>query len=349
MASINDRKEVIKCLDALLKRLGITRKSMETDSGFGKGANYTGDIIKIVPFRDVTTRKILCIKQAYQCEAFMYETVFSSFARMQSDANIKDRFDSYPKYYASSMKAMEELVVLENLTSFQVGDRLETLTYHQARILAKEIVDYLCVNVVESQYLALYDSEKFRTQHEKVRTFPSKIHEMYLRYYRFDPEDEHGVIGHCDLWSTNLLYNEQEIRIIDWQTARVCSPAVDLSLILFICCDAEVRNQHGQDLIEAYHDSCSTMLGQFGEDPNAVFSRTVLEKHLKMYSGYALCLALRTVTMISVPEDEVLDPSKARNYIDLIDMYKNVSMDPKIFDARIRGILTDYVSYGYDM
>ncbi|KAF5277584.1 hypothetical protein FQR65_LT15940 [Abscondita terminalis] len=329
---------------------------------------------------------MLSIERAYQCETFIYETVFSLFARMQAEAKIENRFESYPKYYASSTKAMEELIMLENLTSFKVVDRLETLTYHQAQILVKTIGklhamsfvlrrknpqrfrelsknvrnekfeedEYvkLVINVLSGlnpKYLALLESEKLRMAYEQVRDLPSKFHEMYDRYYRFDPENEYGVISHCDLWSSNLLFNEQEVRIVDWQTSRVCSPAVDLSMILFICCDGEVRNKHRNDLIEAYYDSCSEMMLDFGEDPNALFPRAILQKHFETYSGYALCLALRTVTMISVPEDEIPDTSLAESHNEVIDMYKKMKVNPKIFDKRIRDILTDYVSYGYNM
>ncbi|KAF5277583.1 hypothetical protein FQR65_LT15939 [Abscondita terminalis] len=405
MASIIERKEVSQCLDSLLIRLKITRESMKIDSDFGKGANYTGDIIKLwvngrdeknqqvelrlllkVALRDISTRKMISIERAYQCETFMYETVFDLFAQMQAEAKIEDRFESYPKYYASSTKPMEELVVLENLTSFQVVDRLETLTFRQARMLAKEIGKLHALSFVlrrknpqrfqqfsknirnetfeedeyvklviygliafNPKYLTVLESEKLRMVYEKVRSLPTRFHEMYDRYYRFDPDNEYGVIGHCDLWSTNLLFNEQEVRIIDWQTARICSPAVDLSLILFICCNGEVRNKHAQHLTEVYYDSCSAMLRQFDEDPNIVFPRTVLEAHLKMYSGYALCLALRTVSMMSVPENEIPDPTLAQNYDDMIKMYMEVNMVREIFDDRIRDMLTDYVNYGYDL
>ncbi|KAF5277582.1 hypothetical protein FQR65_LT15938 [Abscondita terminalis] len=401
MESISDRKEVLACLQSLLNRLKITRESLTTDSNLRKGVNYNGEIIKLcingrdennqhvqlrllikTALRDISTREMVSIARSYQCEAFVYETIFVSFAELQEKANVKDRFESYPKYYASSTKAMEELVVLENLTSFQDVDRLATLNFQQARMLAKEIGKLHALSFVlrkkdpqlfqefskkirnekleeeeyvkfiiaaltarNSQFLAMFDSE---IVYDKVRNLPSKYREMYERYYRFEPEDEHGVIGHCDLWASNLLFNEQDVRIIDWQTSRVCSPAVDISLMLFVCCNREVRNKHRQDLIEAYYDSYSAMLLQFGEDSNTLFPRTVLENHLKFYSGYALCLALRTVTMISVPEDEIPDLSLAQNSSEVIDMYMKVNMNPKIFNVRIKDILTDYINYGYD-
>ncbi|KAF5277586.1 hypothetical protein FQR65_LT15942 [Abscondita terminalis] len=375
---------------------------METDSDFGKGVNYTGDIIKLwingrdkqnqpvelrlilkIALRDIFTRKLISIERSYQCESFMYETVLASFTEMQETAKVEDRFESYPKFYASSTKTMEELIVLENLTSFKVGERLETLSFHQARMLAKEIGKLHALSFVlrrrnpqlfreysekirnekleeeeypqnviraistwNTRYLKLFDSNKL---YETVRTLPSKFYEMYERYYRFDPEDEYGVIGHCDLWSTNLLFSQQEVRIIDWQTSRVCSPAVDLSLILFICCDGEVRNKHKQDLIEAYYDSCSETLLQFGEDPNVVFPRAILQEHLKTYSGYGFCFALRTMVLVAVPEEEIPNIPLFQSYIEVIDMYATINLNSNVFDKRVRDILTDYVSYGYDM
>ncbi|KAF5277585.1 hypothetical protein FQR65_LT15941 [Abscondita terminalis] len=384
MASISERVEVSEFLVSLLNRLKIVCESFENDTDFAKGANHTGEIIKLwvngrdekeqkvelclllkIALRDISSRKIFSIESSYGCESFVYETIFTLFARMQDEAKIEDRFESYPKYYSSSTKAMEELIVLENLTSFKVVDRSETLTYHQARILAKEIgklhalankkleeEEYVkfavhWIGSWNSRYLDLFDSELMR---ETVRTLiPAKIREMFARHYSFDPDDVYGVIGHCDLWSSNLLFNEQEVRIIDWQTSRVCSPAVDLSQILFSCCDGEVRNKHKQDLIQAYYDSCSEMLMMFGEDPNATFPRAILQKHLETYSGYALSLALRTVTLISVPKDEIPDTSMSQSYAEVTEKYMTVNLNSNIFDKRIRDILTDYVSYGYDI
>ncbi|KAF5277587.1 hypothetical protein FQR65_LT15943 [Abscondita terminalis] len=330
MSSINERKEVSECLDSLLNRLRITRESLKTVSEFGKGVNYTGEIIRLwvhgrneknqevelsfllkIAFRDVSRREMFSIERAYQCEAFMYGKIFSSFAQMQEQR--KSKIVSNRTRTSILAKEIGKLHAM----SFSLRIKNPQLFREFSKNIRNEkLEEELQPNLVlqglhatTPKFLSLFDSEECRMLYEKVRILSNKFHEMYRRFYRFDPEDEYGVIGHCDLWASNLLFKEQEVRIIDWQTSRVCSAAVDLSMMLFICCDGGVRHNHRHDLIEAYYDNFSKMLRQFGEDPNVVFPRAVLEKQLKTYSGYSLCLALKTVTMMSISEDEIPDPS----------------------------------------
>ncbi|KAK4878846.1 hypothetical protein RN001_011352 [Aquatica leii] len=263
---------------------------------------------------------------------FVYRSLFPLFAEMQID--VEDRFESYPKYFASSANYLNEVIILEDMVQYKLFDRLGTLTHDHALILTKEIGKLHAMSFV----LRKRDPKRFREISDNIRN---------------EPRDGDAMSNHCDLWAGNLLFDDEnhpsQVCIVDWQTARVCSPCIDLAQILFACCDKSLRNKSNIDLIQTYYDSCSSHIRQFGEDPNVLFPYAVLEKHLKKYAGYSLCISFRTIYMMSIPVDKIPDLSTVQTYMDAVNLYNGVMLDSNVFDKRIRDLMLDYIRYGYDL
>ncbi|KAK4878848.1 hypothetical protein RN001_011354 [Aquatica leii] len=402
-----ERNQVSECLNALLKRLNITLEDSKTTLDIGKGVNYNGEIkklhikgrnengdsvelhllLKLAP-NYLPVRTILTIDRSYQCEMFVYRSLFPLFAEMQID--VEDRFESYPKYFASSGNYLNEVIILEDMVQYKLFDRLGTLSHDHALILTKEIGKLHAMSFVlrkrdpmrfreisdnirnesrdgdatsklvsnglsvwSTRIIQALDPLNDKAAIEKFKNFSNSIDMFFKRHYSFDSNDEYGVISHCDVWAGNLLFDDEnhpsQVCIVDWQTARVCSPCIDLAQILFACCDKSLRNKSNIDLIQTYYDSCSSHIRQFGEDPNVLFPYAVLEKHLKEYAGYSLCIAFRTIYVMSIPVDKIPDMSMAQTYMDVINLFSAPMLDSSIFDERIRDLMLDYIRYGYDL
>ncbi|KAK4878847.1 hypothetical protein RN001_011353 [Aquatica leii] len=406
MAS-SERNQASECLNGLLKRLNITLEDSKTTLHIGKGVNYKSEIkkmhikgrnendesvelrlfLKLAP-NYLPIRTILSIDRSYQCEMFVYRSLFPLFAEMQID--VEDRFESYPKYFASSANYLNEVLILEDMVQYKLLDRLGTLSYDHALILTKDIGKLHAMSFVlrkrdPKRFLEISDNIRNeprdgdatrklnstglivwgpriiqaldpvndKAAFEKFKNFSNIIDMFFKRHYSFDCNDVYGVISHCDLWACNLLFDDEnhpsQVCIVDWQTARVCSPCIDLAQILFVCCDKSLRDKSIIDLVQTYYDSCSSHIRQFGEDPNVLFPYTVLEKHLKKYAGYSLCIAFRAIYMMSIPVDKIPDLPMVQTYMDAINLYNAVVLDSNIFDKRIRDLMLDYIRYGYDL
>jgi hypothetical protein len=66
-------------------------------------------------------------------------------------------------------------------------------------------------------------------------------------------------------------------KMIDFQLARYCSPALDISFFIYSCTSEELRDKHYDDLLKVYHDSLSEIIRDFGSNPDYLFPFSALE------------------------------------------------------------------------
>lgn len=66
-----------------------------------------------------------------------------------------------------------------------------------------------------------------------------------------------SVICHGDLWTPNFLFKHNanaamdiKSKIIDFQLARLASPATDISFFIYACTEQVIREQHFNELIQ---------------------------------------------------------------------------------------------------
>ncbi|KAE8748954.1 EcKinase 7 [Frankliniella occidentalis] len=81
------------------------------------------------------------------------------------------------------------------------------------------------------------------------------------------PEEPLAVIAHGDFNRNNMMFKYDEatgrpvdVRFFDLQTCRYCSPAVDLSVFLFLNTTASQRAAHWDDFFVSYYDGLTTAL-----------------------------------------------------------------------------------------
>ncbi|XP_069679814.1 uncharacterized protein [Periplaneta americana] len=128
---------------------------------------------------------------------------------------------------------------------------------------------------------------------------------VFIMKERISPkieDEQYNVFTHGDLWVNNLLFQYQEtendscmkpvkMKFVDFQNCRYGSVALDIAVVLFLFMDQEMRNNHRDELLQAYHHSLCKFLSQFDCDPETIFPFCDLEVQLSKYSLYSLGMA----------------------------------------------------------
>lgn len=74
------------------------------------------------------------------------------------------------------------------------------------------------------------------------------------------------AIAHGDSWQNNIMFKNDEngnpidLCLLDWQGSRHSSPITDITYFLFSCTTKELRDDHYDDFLKAYHTSLSNHL-----------------------------------------------------------------------------------------
>lgn len=199
------------------------------------------------------------------------------------------------------------------------------------------------------------DPVKHKVAYEKLKKFQDNMVDIINTAVKSDLDDPYSVIGHGDCWINNFLFKYDEITklpselcILDWQLARVGSPALDLGYFIFTGTSKELRDKHYKSLIQQYYDSFSSYLRELGSDPDKLFPFDVLQEHLKKYSVYGLYMAMLVLIIIISDTEEIPDVHNVASNENVIDKFNFEPKNLENYNARIRGIVLDFVRLGYN-
>lgn len=99
----------------------------------------------------------------------------------------------------------------------------------------------------------------------------------------------------------------EDIRILDWQTIRYGSPAIDLLDNLFTSTDKALRGKEYNNLLQLYHSSLSKTVRLLGSNPDKLFSFDHLQSELKRCGNYALLRAPMLIQISQANSSEVIN------------------------------------------
>ncbi|KAK5646581.1 hypothetical protein RI129_005045 [Pyrocoelia pectoralis] len=159
------------------------------------------------------------------------------------------------------------------------------------------------------------------------------------------------VISHIDCGILNLLFKHEDASItpsdailLDWQHARMESPAVDLVTFVFSAGDKSTIENFGDLVLEYYRCLCS-FLKELGSDPEKILPYAVLQQELKTYGILGLFMAnvliysYETQTLPDVLHDE----SHKEGFSYLYEL-----KDRKDHDRRVRDAICHFNKLGYN-
>lgn len=126
--------------------------------------------------------------------------------------------------------------------------------------------------------------------------------------------NKYSVINHGDCWLPNFLFayddkNEcpKSAKMIDFQLARLSSPALDISFFIYSCTTEEMRKDHYDFLLKSYHSSVVRLLKQFELDPQEVFPLSALEQEMREFARFGVGMGMEAVPLSIVDEIADLD------------------------------------------
>ncbi|KAF5292784.1 hypothetical protein FQA39_LY13829 [Lamprigera yunnana] len=231
----------------------------------------------------------------------------------------------------------------------KLANNLCDLEFHKCPVFPLIIAEWYaeCVKVL--------DPVTDRKAYTKFKEFEKIFVSTAQNAVRPETAEPYAVVGHGDFWVTNFLFKYDahslpvEVCMLDFQFTKVCSPACDISQLMLLCIDQDVRNQYYDNLIEIYYNSFSSFLVQLGSDPNTLFPYSILQSHLKKFSVIGLSTAVRIVYPISILPSEIPDYFSAKSTSEVLQMFRNAKKDEDYFVSRMRSIFLHFLEYNYDL
>lgn len=118
--------------------------------------------------------------------------------------------------------------------------------------------------------------------------------------------DEECVMCHGDLWVNNIMFSYdadgfvESVKLVDLQTMRLASPAIDLLHFFYTSLDADMRHRNTDLLLDIYIETLRRDLSELVTEPKhlkMLLSRYTVENvrrqcRAKMLYGFGMCMWL---------------------------------------------------------
>ncbi|CAH1365423.1 unnamed protein product [Tenebrio molitor] len=146
---------------------------------------------------------------------------------------------------------------------------------------------------------------------DKLKNFKNQI-SYILKELIYDAR-HFFVITHGDCWNNNFMFKSEgengkslKVAMLDWQTTRVCSPAVDVSYFI-LACSSEEDLIHCDDLLKIYYNSFSKQLKKLGSDAETILPFPQFLNDFKLFGKYGFMLTALAVKAALSDKDEAPD------------------------------------------
>lgn len=199
------------------------------------------------------------------------------------------------------------------------------------------------------------DPVKHKEAYDRFLKFSETMFYGVQDAHKIESAGDYAVFTHGDNWICNYLFKYQDgvpkkLCLIDWQLAHCGSPALDLSHFFFCCTDQEFRKRHYEELIQVYYKHLGLYLQQVGCDVERVLPFDVLKTHLAKFSVYGVYMSTIVLNVTLLQGDNLPSLQNATQESDILKL-RNVkdSSDLELYNSRMRGIILDFIEYGYDL
>ncbi|XP_022188534.1 uncharacterized protein LOC111047168 [Nilaparvata lugens] len=138
------------------------------------------------------------------------------------------------------------------------------------------------------------------------------------------PDEPMSVICHGDFLRNNLLFSydptgkPKSVRFFDLQRSRYASPAIDLSLFLWINTTYELRSKHWNDFIRIYHESLSKVVEENDCSPPSLeqFYQELTKKGIYGYMHCSYFLPMMVCeTQLDIEKSASMNPDEMATFM----------------------------------
>lgn len=197
------------------------------------------------------------------------------------------------------------------------------------------------------------------TVERRLHEFTDSTENFYSRMVEMTHAvNEYSVIGHGDCWLPNFLFKYSSsssasvpthVKMIDFQLARLCSSALDISFFIYSCTTQELRNDHFEDMIEWYYEGVQQILRQFNLDACKVFPLSELQRELKLFGKFGVGVAIEAVPLSIMSEEDTMDMDSIEGSqpLSLPQVWRLKPIASAEGRGRLVDVFTDAVHRGY--
>ncbi|XP_037301128.1 uncharacterized protein LOC119188455 [Manduca sexta] len=310
----------------------------------------------------------------FETENDFYTKLMKIYENLQEKHNVpQDKRFVAPKCYGCSGKLYEEVIVLEDLSAqgFTVYDRMKSVDWDYASKAVEEIAKFHALSFAFEnenkeefdKYLSeltfKWDSEnpQFDEIIQKglsvVKEENRSRLEAFLATFSWKSFDEISkpakftVLAHCDNRVSNQMYKVHEdgrveVKIVDYQTIRGASPALDLLYFIFSGTDEKFRAEHYDRLLDHYYNKLSLAMKRLGLNPDEIYSREDFNFEYQTKLPFGLSLAVITLPLVTIDEENA---PKVDKDLDINNFVLDNTSD--VFSERLNGVVNDFLRWGF--
>lgn len=137
--------------------------------------------------------------------------------------------------------------------------------------------------------------------------------------------------------------------MIDFQLARFASPALDISFFIYSCTTQELRENHYEELLKAYHSSLGQQLTVFGLDVDQVFPYSALMDEMRQWACFGVGMGIESIPFSVMDDEEAgdLDTIQGEEAVDVTTVWILKPIKTKVGRLRLGDMFKHAVQMGY--
>ncbi|RZC41105.1 uncharacterized protein BDFB_007581 [Asbolus verrucosus] len=178
----------------------------------------------------------------------------------------------------------------------------------------------------------------------------SKDQIKYILTDLFYENPVYQVILHGDGWNNNFMFMAENVTkkpskvfVIDWQCSGLGSPVIDLSYLIYSCCDTGMYKDV-EELLKIYYNSLSKSLNLLGCDSHRIFAYGKLMQHWKKFSCFGLVVSTFILKLSLCSTEEAPDLAEAAEQgKEFLENYNFDVKDQETYFKRVRDNFVHYI------
>ncbi|CAH0550374.1 unnamed protein product [Brassicogethes aeneus] len=200
-------------------------------------------IVKIAPGEEL--RKTIPFEKVFEREVFVYKHVLPAFRQLEVNNRVvgDKTFTNYAKCYKTSLENLEEVLIIENLSSeYKLWKKNVPLDDNHIKLVLQNYAKLHALSfVLKNENPALFDTFKSNSEDvymdiikkcgtagiirnlisrvlksesvrkdlktfEKLTKFQSEVIDVMSDLINIQASGDYGVVGHGDNWTNNMLF-----------------------------------------------------------------------------------------------------------------------------------------------
>ncbi|XP_055609007.1 uncharacterized protein LOC129756354 [Uranotaenia lowii] len=276
------------------------------------------------------------LMQTFPKEIEMYSKIIPAFEQLWAGDKVKFG----PRSFKSVGKPNGSVIIMEDLreAGYLMKPCADGMTLGECRIVLEKLARFHAASVAyyekngaytdpfkdgmyadclieefSSYYAPLYESFLKRVRSMKIdpdclealENLNGKLFTKIVDLFRLDPKG-FNVLNHGDLWVNNILFNKEDILLLDYQISFYGSPAFDLIYFMINSAALDVRTESFNELIDYYQQELSDSLKKLGTNTNPP-TKEQLHKDIRKRGLLACAQTMEALCLILTKQDLKMD------------------------------------------